>query len=248
VKEQTLPGDSSPIQLERTGEQEGLREADKLKQTEFNPDFQRQRVKQAGAVSGATSAGSTMGQMNSEYQNLDKVAAIAAAKRGPDQTGAGNAAGEANLETLADKILSITKRRNTATEGLQARGSGIMSGIKGAAGYDDDANELSRLTGALIPALARRVGHNGVLTQQDFESVAKIPPSIGLTASEQARAESVFKSLTRAAIRNQGKINPNSPQAVQDEQLRKIIQEALVTASDQAAPGPVVGTIKLGGG
>lgn len=90
-----------------------------------------------------------------------------------------------NRETALDKIgpildgiSDLSEKINTG-KGLMAKASGAVERAKAQANYNDDIAEYQSLIAGFTPMIARAVGHTGVLTQQDVDSVRELFPKPG---------------------------------------------------------------------
>lgn len=75
-------------------------------------------------------------------------------------------------------IEQLTERINTQ-QGLIAKMSGGVEKVKAQANYNDDVAEYESLISGFTPMVARALGHTGVLTQQDVDSVRNLFPRPG---------------------------------------------------------------------
>ena len=75
-------------------------------------------------------------------------------------------------------IESLSERINTSA-GLIAKMRGGAEKVKAQANYNDDVAEYQALISGFTPLVARSLGHIGVLTQQDVDSVKELFPKPG---------------------------------------------------------------------
>jgi len=75
-------------------------------------------------------------------------------------------------------IAELSERINTQ-QGLLAKMSGGVEKVKAQANYNDDVAEYLALISGFTPLVARSLGHTGVLTQQDVDSVKELFPKPG---------------------------------------------------------------------
>jgi len=75
-------------------------------------------------------------------------------------------------------INELTEKINTQ-QGLLAKMSGGAAKLAAKANYDDDVAEYTALVSGFTPMVARALGHTGVLTQQDVDSVKSLFPLPG---------------------------------------------------------------------
>ena len=76
------------------------------------------------------------------------------------------------LKSIAD----LSERINTG-QGVAAKITGAVERAKAQANLNDDVAEYEAVVSGFTPLLARAVGHTGVLTEQDVQSVRKMLPS-----------------------------------------------------------------------
>jgi hypothetical protein len=93
-----------------------------------------------------------------------------------------------------DALDELSERINTA-EGAAARLSGSWKAAQATAGYEDDYNEYEAVLNGAIPLIARRLGHTGVLTQADVDSVKSMFPRPGDNKSLRDRKMTRIRSL-----------------------------------------------------
>lgn len=79
---------------------------------------------------------------------------------------------------VLDSIDQLSKRINTGS-GPSARLSGMVRGRTAGLNLDPDVQEYESLVSGFTPMVARAVGHTGVLTEQDVQSVRALFPSPG---------------------------------------------------------------------
>ncbi len=75
-------------------------------------------------------------------------------------------------------ITELSEKINTGS-GLLAKMAGGASKVAAKANYDDDVAEYQALVSGFTPMVARALGHTGVLTQQDVDSVKMLFPAPG---------------------------------------------------------------------
>ena len=124
------------------------------------------------------------------------------ARRGQDLTdarAAKTAAGKGgpNAAAIIAKLEDLSGKINTA-EGLTAKAGGMIRRGMAAANYDNDVAQYEALVSGMIPMVARALGHTGVLTQQDVDSVRDLFPRPGdsksLAASKLANVKTLMQS------------------------------------------------------
>lgn len=75
-------------------------------------------------------------------------------------------------------IGELSEKINTGS-GLLAKAKGAAEKVAAKANYDDDVAEYQALVSGFTPLVARSLGHTGVLTQQDVDSVKELFPKPG---------------------------------------------------------------------
>ena len=107
----------------------------------------------------------------------------------------------AEIETLSNKI-------NTVGGGPRANVSGLIRRGMAAGQLDNEVSEYQALITGMIPMVARAVGHSGVLTQQDVDSVRALFPSVQDNA---ALAKSKLERVKRMTGTTSGEtVTPSS--------------------------------------
>ena len=95
---------------------------------------------------------------------------------------------------VLDSIDELSKRINTGS-GPGARLAGVIRGRSAGLNLDPDVQEYESLVSGFTPMVARAVGHSGVLTQQDVDSVRKLFPSPGDSAELRDRKMAQLRRL-----------------------------------------------------
>jgi hypothetical protein len=108
-------------------------------------------------------------------------------------------AGAKRSRPVLDSISELSEKINTQ-KGVIAKMSGGVERAKAEVNLNDDVAEYLSLVSMFTPILARGVGHVGVLTQQDVDSVRKGLPAPGDSKSLRdrkiARVEKIMASLS----------------------------------------------------
>ncbi len=95
-------------------------------------------------------------------------------------------------------VSELSEKINTL-QGLVAKASGEVEKAKAKANLNDDVAEYQSLVAGFTPMIARAVGHTGVLTQQDVDSVRELFPKPGdsktLRDRKVARLTSIMSEL-----------------------------------------------------
>jgi hypothetical protein len=98
-------------------------------------------------------------------------------------------------------ISELADRINTGS-GLMAKAVGEVEKLKAQANYNDDVAEYTSLIKMFTPSIARAVGHVGVLTEPDVQSVRQMFPQPGdsktLKDRKIARIASLLDSISMA--------------------------------------------------
>lgn len=90
------------------------------------------------------------------------------------------------IDPILDGISELSEKINTG-KGLLAKVSGSVEKAQAQANYNDDVAEYQALISGFTPMIARGVGHTGVLTQQDVDSVKEMFPKPGDSKSLRDR-------------------------------------------------------------
>lgn len=106
-----------------------------------------------------------------------------------------------NAEPVLSAISELSEKINTG-QGIMAKMGGGAAKIAAKANYDDDVAEFQALVEGFTPLMARALGHTGVLTQQDVDSVKALFPQPGnsktLRDRKIARVRDIFNKLEGA--------------------------------------------------
>lgn len=119
---------------------------------------------------------------------------------------------------VLESIDSLSKKINTGS-GPMARVSGMVRGRSAGLNLDPDVQEYESLVSGFTPMVARAVGHTGVLTEQDVQSVRSLFPSPGDSSEVRDRKIAQLKRLmgNEAAVEPAGgrtiKPIPDRPKA-----------------------------------
>ena len=97
-------------------------------------------------------------------------------------------------EPILRSVSELSERINTG-QGLIAKISGSVEKAKAQANYNDDVAEYEALISGFTPLVARALGHTGVLTQQDVDSVKALFPKPGDSKSLRDRKIARIKSI-----------------------------------------------------
>lgn len=123
-------------------------------------------------------------QTGSGPQILDRVSGTTRAVTGPAGQTVGPApttdmrnreAGRKSAEVVLSSISELSERINTG-RGAMAKVSGMVERAKAQANLNDDLSEYQAVVAGFTPLLARALGHTGVLTEQDVQSVRNMLP------------------------------------------------------------------------
>lgn len=91
-------------------------------------------------------------------------------------------------------IGELSEKINTQS-GLLAKMGGGASKLAAKANYDDDVSEYQSLVSGFTPMVARALGHTGVLTQQDVDSVKALFPLPGDSKTLRDRKITRMKNI-----------------------------------------------------
>lgn len=96
------------------------------------------------------------------------------------------AAARTSAGPVLDSIAELSEKINTG-QGVMAKLSGAAERQKAKLNLDDDVAEYQAVVSGFTPMLARMVGHTGVLTEQDVQSVRTMLPNPGDSKSVRDR-------------------------------------------------------------
>lgn len=122
--------------------------------------------------------------LDSELQRQEREAQRTSNERVARINASGRAKTDADTPThdaaavTLDALDELSARINDM-EGLAARGAGSWRKAAAIANYDDDLAEYEAVLNGAIPSIARKMGHTGVLTQPDVDSVRGMFPKPG---------------------------------------------------------------------
>lgn len=127
------------------------------------------------------------------------------------------------VDPILSGISELSEKINTGN-GVIAKIAGGVERAKAQANLNDDVAEYEALISGFTPMIARAVGHTGVLTEQDVQSVRKLFPSPGDSKSLRDRKISRIKTIL-GAIRNDAQVTPKDEDfnAMTDEELQEYI-------------------------
>lgn len=104
---------------------------------------------------------------------------------------------------ILDSVEQLSERINTA-QGLIARMRGGAEKVAAQANYNDDVAEYQALVMGFTPLVARALGHTGVLTQQDVDSVKALFPTPGDSKTLRDRKIARIRSIVGQLQSNAG--------------------------------------------
>lgn len=107
-------------------------------------------------------------------------------------------------------MTELSEKINTQ-QGVIAKISGGVERAKATANLNDDVAEYQALISGFTPLVARALGHTGVLTQQDVDSVKALFPSPGDSKSLRDRKVSRLLNIVGQLEGQQGTGAPNGP-------------------------------------
>lgn len=125
-----------------------------------------------------------------------------------------------NAEPVLSAISELSEKINTG-QGILAKMGGGAAKLAAKSNYDDDVAEFQALVEGFTPLMARALGHTGVLTQQDVDSVKALFPQPGnsktLRDRKIARVRDIFNKLEGAdADGATGVVKTKSDEVVED--------------------------------
>lgn len=113
---------------------------------------------------------------------------------------------EAKFKTAAPVLASVSElsERINTLQGVVAKASGEAEKAKAKINLNDDVAEYQALVEGFTPLVARALGHTGVLTQQDVDSVKMLFPKPGESKSlrdrKVKRVMSIIGQLDGSAV------------------------------------------------
>jgi hypothetical protein len=116
-----------------------------------------------------------------KYMTPDEVRAEGGVRGAPKTTA--KAQGPATVAAVLGEIDTLSKKINTGGSNPLTRIGGTVRSAAGAMNLDDAVAEYESLIAGFTPIVARAVGHTGVLTEQDVQSVRALFPKPGDSAS-----------------------------------------------------------------
>ena len=135
------------------------------------------------------------------------------------------------IDPVMSAISELSEKINTG-KGLIAKLSGGVERAKAEGNLNDDVAEYQALIAGFTPLVARAVGHTGVLTEQDVQSVKELFPKPGdsktLRDRKIERVKSILGALqTRAGQGGQTSGVPDDADfdKMTDEQLQEYINK-----------------------
>ena len=184
------------------------------------------RAASAGAIANAQASGSVQGEWNAKSLMLPKMVEVTRALEQAKQSGdaVGSARATQNAMMLAKQMVDLSNKLNF-TEG--GKDTLIQNGRQLFGKWthqNNDRMELDSLSEGYAPIFARLIGHTGVLTQQDVDSVRRIMPRAGLNRDESARINLTFMQTLQGAQQINallGDIDPTLPKEAQSLEMRR---------------------------
>lgn len=174
--------------------QRGVLDLHKTAELQLDEQERRDRANQAGVEDMERQAKLIQDDPDAELQrDLRRINAQGAWSErvaGERSSGGGGATGAAaqkaasKAKAAIDKLDALSKAINTES-GPMARIGGAFRTGAGKIGLDDKITEYNGLIGLTLPGLARELGHVGVLTQQDVDSVLNGLPKPNSTKGER---------------------------------------------------------------
>jgi hypothetical protein len=107
---------------------------------------------------------------------------------------AGGKAGP-NVGAILSEIETLSTKINTGEGNPMTNVAGMIRRGRAAGNMDNDVAQYQALISGMIPMVARAVGHTGVLTQQDVDSVRAMFPRVGDNKALAAKKMATIKSL-----------------------------------------------------
>lgn len=116
---------------------------------------------------------------------------------------------------ILESMASLSERINTQ-QGVVAKISGAIEKQKAQLNLNDDVAEYNSIIAGFTPLVARAVGHTGVLTQQDVDSVRELFPKPGDSKSLRDRKVARVMEIINAvgATASASAVSPGAAPAV----------------------------------
>ena len=137
-------------------------------------------------------------------------------------------------QPVIDGIAELSEKINTG-QAVAAKISGQIEKAKAMANLNDDVSEYDAMVSAFTPLLARAVGHVGVLTELDVQSVRKMfpapPDSKSLRDRKVARLKSIFGSVQEATYTYPGNTKPEKNAGAGPAAPTRIVQHSKSTGA-----------------
>lgn len=131
-------------------------------------------------------------------------------------------------EPVLRGIGELSEKINTGA-GLLAKMGGGVAKIAAKANYDDDVAEYDALVSGFTPMVARALGHTGVLTQQDVDSVKALFPRPGdsktLRDRKMKRVLDIISDLEGATTSPAKTLTPSAPPSKEtpDQRIKRLL-------------------------
>lgn len=131
------------------------------------------------------------------FMTAEEVRAQGGIRTSPKTTA--KASGPATVDAILGEIEGLSKKINTSSGGPMSNVTGAVRRGAAAGNMDNDVSEYQALVEGFIPMVARAVGHTGVLTQQDVDSVRALFPKPGdnaqLSKNKLERVKRIMKQV-----------------------------------------------------
>jgi hypothetical protein len=118
----------------------------------------------------------------------------------------------AKAKPILSAISELSEKINIG-QGVAAKAQGAVEQQKAKVNLNDDVAEYEALISGFTPLIARALGHTGVLTQQDVDSVTKMFPRPGDSKSLRDRKVARIEQLISAIEGNSLPSNSAAPPA-----------------------------------
>lgn len=131
------------------------------------------------------------------FMTPEEVRAQGGIKGQPKTTA--KATGPATVDAIMGEIETLSGKINTSAGGPMSNVKGALRRGAAAGNMDNDVSEYLALVEGFIPMVARAVGHSGVLTQQDVDSVRALFPRPGdnaqLSKNKMDRVKRIMQQM-----------------------------------------------------
>lgn len=146
--------------------------ATRAPQQPTKPSFSRAEIVLPDGTIKTANYDSTSGK----YTDIDSGQVLSGVGRAPTEKDIATQTGKKQLGKVVSSLEELSEKINTL-KGVVATASGKAEKAKASVNLNDDVAEYQSIISAFTPIVARAVGHTGVLTQVDVDSVKAMFPA-----------------------------------------------------------------------